>query len=979
MKRIVFISFLSAAVSLSGFSQITPNGNSGSSTTNYTSGIANDPIYIWCADGLVNNTASLTANAPSGTGPFTFNWFYHDQTTFSWQSYQTTTGASSTLNNLPSDGYQVQIFDASSTLVGCYVAWVWNMNSDVTASNTATACDATNLTGTIDVNGSFTYFNPPPVQSLITSATNVSVCFSANHTYVSDLAFYLVGPASCGSPTVSLSPNPGSIGQGSICNSGNNVSNLCFSNLATSNLDVCSATAPLTGNYGSYGSPSTPINWSTIYGCNAAEGGWSVQIYDCIGADVGSLTNATITFSNLASFCGSPTTITYNSGTINSAINDNSCSAGTASIFQVPSTVDYTTPFTLNANVSYLWTSVPAVTIPGASTSLTSALTALPSDSYDFTLTATISYGTVSCDNQASSNFTSSCCVVAADANGDLSYCSGYNPTIGTAQVTGLTYAWSPSTGLNNATNAQPVVTTVNTGSSPVTVTYTLTVTNPVDGGCTATDQVTVTINPVPALVFSGDQEICVGTCSNVTVSGADFYLWAPSSEIADSSSASQTFCPTTTTAYSVTGYNISLNSATNGDFSSGATGFSSNYVLNSDTQTEGTYFVTTDANLTHPGFTGVDHTTGTGNFMVVNGSDVPGTSVWCQTITVEPNTDYIFSTWVSSLAIGFPAELQFSINGVALGTSFTAPTTTGQWDEFYATWNSGTETTATICIVNQNTSLGGNDFGIDDITFASLCSSTESVTIVVDPLPAIDAGADVTLCEGGTTILQADNGVTYSWSNGVVDGQSFVPATTGEYVVTGTDANGCVNTDTVVVTLLPPPTAGFTADSLTGYPVLEVTFTNTSQDAATYLWVFGNGTVLPVSDESSQNMSYSNPGTYTVYLIADNNYCTDTSALSIVVIPFPDPVIHIPNVFTPNGDGSNDEFFISASNVTSVKVTIVNRWGNVMASYDDVQGKWDGMVSGNEASEGVYFFTYVIQATNGKEFSGHGNITLKR
>ena len=100
---------------------------------------------------------------------------------------------------------------------------------------------------------------------------------------------------------------------------------------------------------------------------------------------------------------------------------------------------------------------------------------------------------------------------------------------------------------------------------------------------------------------------------------------------------------------------------------------------------------------------------------------------------------------------------------------------------------------------------------------------------------------------------------------------------------------------------------------------------------------------------------------------------------MSIVVIPFPDPVIHVPNVFTPNGDGSNDEFFISASNVTSVKVTIVNRWGNVMASYDDVQGKWDGMVSGNEAAEGVYFFTYVIQATNGKEFNGHGNITLKR
>jgi gliding motility-associated-like protein len=956
MKRVFLVILLLTTVSLSVVSQITPNGNSGASTTNYTSGTANDPIYIWCADGLTNNTASLTANSPSGTGPFTFNWFYHDQTTFSWEPYQSTTGTSSTLSNLPSDGYQVQIFDASNTLVGCYVAWVWNMNSDVTASNTSSACDATALNGSVNVNGSFTYYNPPPVQSLITASTNINVCFSANHTYVSDLAFYLVGPASCGSPVVLLSPNPGAIGQGSICNSGNNVSNLCFSNTSSGNLNVCTASVPLSGSYGSYGPSNTPINWSSLYGCNASEGGWRVQIYDCIGADIGSLTNANITFSNLSSFCGSPTTITYNSGTINSAINDNSCSAGTASVFQVPASVDYTTPFTVNAAVTYLWTSTPSITIPGASSSLSPALTSLPFDSYDFNLTATITY-----------------------AGGNVSYCSGFTPTIGTPAEAGLTYSWSPASGLSNAAVAQPLVNTVNTGSTPLTVTYTLTATNTADGGCTATDQITVTINPVPDLNFSGDQQICSGSCTNITVSGADFYEWAPASGIVDSSLVTQNLCPSNTTSYAVTGYNISLNSVTNGDFSGGANGFSSSYLLSSDTQPEGTYFVTTNANLTHPGFTGVDHTTGTGNFMVVNGSGTPGTSVWCQTITVEPNTDYIFSTWVSSLAVGFPAQLQFSINGVQLGSPFNAPISTGQWDEFYTTWNSGTETSATICIVNQNTSLGGNDFGIDDITFASLCSSTETVTITVNPLPNINGGPDVILCEGASTTLSGQNGLTYSWSNGVVNGQSFVPTSSGNYEVTGTDANGCVNTDNVLVTLLPPPTSDFSADSLTGYPILQVNFTNTSQDADNYLWVFGNGETLPVADESGQSASYENPGTYTVYLIADNNYCTDTSALTVLVIPYPDPVINIPNVFTPNGDGANDVFFISATNVSSVRVTIVNRWGNLMNSYEDINGKWDGTVSGNEASEGVYFFTYTIKGINGKEMTGHGNITLKR
>ena len=85
-----------------------------------------------------------------------------------------------------------------------------------------------------------------------------------------------------------------------------------------------------------------------------------------------------------------------------------------------------------------------------------------------------------------------------------------------------------------------------------------------------------------------------------------------------------------------------------------------------------------------------------------MNGSGTPNSSVWCQTIPVQPNTDYVFSTWVSTLAVGSPASLQFSINGANLSTPFTAPAATNVWDEFYTTWNSGSSTSATICIVNQ-------------------------------------------------------------------------------------------------------------------------------------------------------------------------------------------------------------------------------------------------------------------------------------
>jgi gliding motility-associated-like protein len=1075
------------------------------------------------------------------------------------------------------------------------------MNSDVTASQTPSACDASNLNGTVSANGSFTYYNPPPAESLINASTQITVCFSANHTYVSDLGFYLIGPAACGSPVVTLMPHPQLINalNGCCCNSGNNVSNLCFTTNLVGNISPCTAAVPLSGTYSGYSSAygdNVTINWSPIYGCNAAEGGWRVQIFDCIGADVGALTNATLTFSNLTSICGSPTSISYTSGAINSNIADNSCSQGTASIFQVPVNTSYTTPITINASVTYLWTSNPVVTIPNASTSLTPAVTGLPTGTTDFTLTATISYGSTVCTNNASIAFINTCCTAVADAGADVSYCTGSNSQIGTPALAGMTYSWAPTTGLNDPTLAQPTVTLTNATGAPVVSTYTLTVTNTIDGGCTDVDDVNVTVNPQPTVdagtypvtcadaadialagtpgggtfsgtgvsgtlfdpsvgtqtitydytdgngcsnsatttitivnpssvsagnypavcidapdvalvgnpaggVFSGtgvtgnsfdpsvgtqtitydytdangcsgsgtttitvnplptisagpdvnicangavtltgsgpgtpswspapglsstsvinpsaspaatttytltltnngcvnsddvtvtvfpnptltvsnDTAVCIGDCATLTASGADFYVWAPAAGITDPTLASQNVCPVTTTTYDVTGFIVSGNSVQNGDFSGGAVGFNSDYVLNANTQSESTYFVTTDANLTHPGFTGFDHTTGSGNFMVVNGSGTPNTSVWCQTITVQPNTDYVFSTWVSTLAVGSPAILQFSINGTNLGSAFTAPAVTGQWDEFYTTWNSGAATSATICIVNQNTATGGNDFGLDDIFFSALCSATASVTVTVNPLPSINAGNDVTLCEGQSTTLSGSGGTSYSWNNGVTNGQSFVPATSGTYTVTGTDANGCVNTDQVNVTLLPPPVASFTADSTTGYPGLTVNFTNNSLNANSYLWSFGNGSIANVTTTSNQTSTYNGPGTYSVILLADNGYCQDTDTLLITIIPFPDPIIYIPNVFTPNGDGSNDQFTIQTQYVDVLEIQIFNRWGNEMKEIVGLTDYWDGKSNGKDVDDGVYFFKYYVKGINGKELTGHGNVTLIR
>ncbi|MEL1243209.1 T9SS type B sorting domain-containing protein [Flavobacterium sp. DGU11] len=406
MKKIIYLGlFLLLSVSLSA--QIVANGNSGSAVTAYTNGAPNDPIYIWCSEGLGTTAGSLTATSPSGAGPFTFKWFYHNQTNSSWAPLTTQTGTSSTISNLASDGYRVQVYSAANTLIACYNAWVWNMNAQMTAASQPSGCDTSNLLGSLQINGSFTYYNPPPPEAIITPLTQISVTFNATHTYVSDLAFYLVAPNGV---TIALMPNPGVTGNpgGGICNSSDNVINFTLNNTSTNYIDVCTPDVPLSGTWGGYmaGSPlvPTPINWAPLYGINAAQGGWAVQIYDCIGADVGALTNATITFNNLDATCNATSSITYASGNINSVINDNSCSAASASIFSVPVSPALSTPITVNASSNFIWTATAGGIANPASLNTTAG--GLPVGTTIFTLTANVSYQSTVCTYTKSASFT---------------------------------------------------------------------------------------------------------------------------------------------------------------------------------------------------------------------------------------------------------------------------------------------------------------------------------------------------------------------------------------------------------------------------------------------------------------------------------------------------------------------------------------------------------------------------------------------
>lgn len=180
--------------------------------------------------------------------------------------------------------------------------------------------------------------------------------------------------------------------------------------------------------------------------------------------------------------------------------------------------------------------------------------------------------------------------------------------------------------------------------------------------------------------------------------------------------------------------------------------------------------------------------------------------------------------------------------------------------------------------------SLGNNagSYILTAITDAN-CNNTTNLTdaIVINPLPAVDAGADFLVCENIAITLSGSGADTYVWDNGVTDGTSFVqnPGIV-TYTVTGTDANNCVNTDDITVEVEANPVANFVADTLLGCVPFGVTFSNLSTGNGTQCeWDFGGVTatgcdeVFPV---------FTTSGVYDASLtVTTPNGCTDNFTIT--------------------------------------------------------------------------------------------------
>ena len=112
--------------------------------------------------------------------------------------------------------------------------------------------------------------------------------------------------------------------------------------------------------------------------------------------------------------------------------------------------------------------------------------------------------------------------------------------------------------------------------------------------------------------------------------------------------------------------------------------------------------------------------------------------------------------------------------------------------------------------------------------------------------------------------------------------------------------------------------------------------------------------------------------------LVATHGGCSDTARKTITVDAA--EVLIVPNIFTPNGDGINDQFFIISSGMSTLACDIYNRWGQLVYCIKSINQTWDGIMNnGNHASEGTYFYILQAKGYDGKEYKKDGALTLLR
>ena len=264
-------------------------------------------------------------------------------------------------------------------------------------------------------------------------------------------------------------------------------------------------------------------------------------------------------------------------------------------------------------------------------------------------------------------------------------------------------------------------------------------------------------------------------------------------------------------------------------------------------------------------------------------------------------------------------------------------------------------------------------------LTSTSSCGTAiDTITVNVNPLPSVAASPNQTICLGQTATLTATGIGSYLWTGGILDTTASVivtPLVTTNYFIT--TSNSCGNAvDSVLVSVIAAASVAF--DYTFNTCTSAYSFNNNSVNSFSNLWYFGDSTQ---SNLASPVHVYGN-GTYLVWLIINaGTDCADSISQNITVNNNNQLTPFIPNVFTPNNDGINDEFVINdISDCAQYHLTIYDRWGIKVFETKQLSVFWDGRKGKqNEIVEGIYFYILEISNTSSSTSFINGSVSITR
>ena len=231
-------------------------------------------------------------------------------------------------------------------------------------------------------------------------------------------------------------------------------------------------------------------------------------------------------------------------------------------------------------------------------------------------------------------------------------------------------------------------------------------------------------------------------------------------------------------------------------------------------------------------------------------------------------------------------------------------------------------------------------------VTDANGCSNTATTTIIVNPLPTPQITGTNTICDGNTTTLNAGNYISYQWSTGS-NSSAITTGSAGNYIVTVTDANGCVGTSpafNVIVNPLPTAVISQNSTICAGQnATINLTFTGTGPYNFTYTNGLQNFTGNAAGNSTTLTLSPGVSTTYSLVTVSDANCTGNVSGnATITVNPLPTPSVTGVNMIC---DGASTTFttgnYVSyqwSNGANTQQITILTA-GNYVVTVTDQNG----------------------------------------